>query len=119
MIPAPKEEILGRIIVEWEGSKERTHYQQSNGLLRIENPGIGGCYHSAAFPSLEIKIPIRSNHVYLPLLMTLSIGDRVCINPSINLEELKLKQMNHGNFVDGMYKVQIFVSFSCKIVAQV
>ena len=105
VIPAPKEEILGRIIVEWDESKERTHYQQSNGLLRIENPGIGGCYHSAAFPSLEIRIPSCSNHVYLPLLMTLSIGDRVCINPSINLEELKLKQMNHGNFVDGMYQV--------------
>ena len=102
VIPAPKEEILGRIVVEWDGSLERTHYQQSNGLIRIKDPGIGGCYHPAAFPLVGIHL----HNVLHGFLVPLSIGDRVCINPTKMGElKLKLEKTNRGNYVDRFLKV--------------
>ncbi len=109
MISAPKEEVLGRIVVEWLPSNERTLYQRTNiggkMVFRVKVPGIGGLYYADAFPAVHVPIP-HSEKQPAPFQPVFFVGDRVQIDPLIRTAELKSKQKNYvGFYVEGMEQV--------------
>jgi len=116
VISAPKEEISGRVVVEWNSTKERTHHPQitivGNEVLQVKSPGIGGYFYAGAFPSVKVEISTGINVPSLPSPSTsFAIGDRVCIDDTMDVEELKIRQKDHGNYVDEMKNVK-FLLFS-------
>lgn len=89
----------------------RTHHPQStivgNEVLQVKSPGIGGYFYAGAFPSVKVDISTGINVPSLPSPSTsFSIGDRVCIDDTIDVEELQIRQKDHGNYVDEMKNVK-------------
>ena len=107
VVAAPKEEIYGRILVEWHPSKERTRHQRSDSdghsVLKLKEPGIGGFYYPEAFADIEIPVPEVN-----PRPLALFFGDRVQIDPSMKTDDFRSKQIDHGGYIDGMKEVLCF-----------
>ncbi len=103
VIAAPKEEILGRILVEWLPTKERTRHERSsideNMILCLKEPGLNGFYHAGAFSILEFP---KINGNTCP---TFTFDDRVKIDPALKLTEFRKRQVDHGGYINGMKEV--------------
>lgn len=101
---APKEEVSGKVLVEWEPSKERSRHKRSDysgkdSTLRLKEAGISGLYHSGAFPIYEVVIPNESP------LPEFNLGDRVQIDPKIRRDDFLKMQAEHGGCFASMKEV--------------
>lgn len=102
VVAAPKDEISGRILIEWSLTKERTRHQRSgvdeNIIFSLKEPGFGGFYHPGAFTILDVSVPDET--VARPAF---TFGDRVQIEPALKTDEIWQKQADHGMKDVGLY----------------
>lgn len=106
MVSAPKEEISGKILVEWHPSKERTRHQRSNSdgrsVLKLKEPGISGYYHPEALAAVEVDIAdVNPRPAF-------SVGDRVQIDPTLKKDDISRKQVGHGGVTDWLKDVGFY-----------
>lgn len=73
--------------------------------LRAVELGIGGFLDPNAFPLLEIFLVADENNQLEPSQAAFSIGDWVKVDPAIQVEELRMKQADHGGYKQEMEKV--------------
>jgi len=104
VISAPREEINGRIVVEWHPNMERIRYQRTDGdgkvVLRLKEPGIGGFYEPDAFPIADSPpVPLLNKDESSELSPVFSVGDRVQVDPAITIEEFGSKQKEVGGSI--------------------
>lgn len=110
VIPDPKEELYGGVLVEWLSSKERNRHQRiKNGKLNLfiimEHAGIGGYYNLKALPILNIPIAKSVESSIFDLQPDFNFGDRVQIDSNLKVEDLRTCQIGHGGFESEMGKV--------------
>ncbi len=75
--------------------------------LRAVELGTGGFLNPNAFPLLGIiLVPDENNQLKAPQA-AFSIGDWVKVDPAIQVEELRMKQAEHGGYKEEMEKVNI------------
>ncbi len=70
----------------------------------MEN-GIGGYYNLNSLPTLNVPIPKSTESCTAPSSPAFCLGDRVQIDSSIQLNELRIKQKDHGGYKEDMEKV--------------
>lgn len=103
VVAAPKDEISGRILVEWLPTKERTRHERSSFvedmILCLKEPGFLGFYHPGAFSILDFPKNIENARP------AFYFGDRVQIDPALKLTELRKRQTDHGGYINGMKEV--------------
>ena len=104
MVLVPSGELLGRFVVEWFPSEERTSHKRirmtGNGFLfRVNQPGLGGFYYPLAFPIVIVPVfPIVNLIQESTLNPVFNVGDRVIIDPAMKTSEIvmKLEQTDAG-----------------------
>ncbi len=100
-----EEDVSDRIVVKWFRTKKTIHHERIvDGKLsyRAKELSIGGYYSPKAFPVLVI--PMLRKICVQP--SPFSIGDEVQIDMVIKIDELKMKQKDHGGYKRGMVKIK-------------
>jgi len=112
VIPDPKEELYGGVLVEWLSSKDRNRHQRiQDGKLNIfvimEHAGIGGYYNIKALPILNIPIAKSVESSIFHLQPDFNFGDRVQIESTLKMEDLRTHQIGHGGYEEEMGRVPL------------
>lgn len=99
-----EEDASDAILVEWPESKKTIRYKRfvdGKPSLCVQELSIGGNYHPNALPLLVI--PMVTQTPILPPAFV--VGDRVRIDPDLDIEEFKTKQKNIGGYYKETRKV--------------
>lgn len=104
------------VLIEWQASNKQSRQRRCDSggkklAFRLLEPSIGGYYFPPAYPPVLVPIPDKE---YEPSRITpfpaFTPGDRVQIDPEIEVEELQKQQVNHGGFKKDMEKARDFLN---------
>jgi len=107
------------VLIDWQTSnnqksrQRRCDSKEKKLAFRLLEPAIGGYYFPPAYPPLLVPIPDSDYEPHRPTpFPAFTPGDRVQIDPEIEVEELQKKQVNHGGFKKDMEKARYFFKLS-------
>ena len=107
VVASPKDEVSGKILIEWHPSKERTRHQRSSSDghsdLKLKEPGISGYYYPEALAAVEADVAdVNPRSAF-------SVGDRVQIDPSLKKKDIRRMQVDHGGYANWLKDVSFYL----------